>query len=70
VDASGSQLVVLDPQYKDFRVSAAGWGDNGIWVTVVHTPCGATVFGGQEEDPDATDVAELVFVVQAHRCTD
>jgi len=61
---------VTEPEYKEFRVAAAGFADNGIWVTVVHTPCGQVVFGGEEDDPDATDVAELVFVVQAHRCTD
>ncbi len=56
-------------EYKEFRVSAAGFADNGIWIQVTHTPCGQVLFGEQEEDPDATDVAELVFIVQAHRCS-
>lgn len=59
----------VTPHYKEFRVSASGFADNGIWVQVTHTPCDQVVFGG-EEDPDATDVAELVFIVQAHRCPD
>lgn len=72
VEVDGENWKVIDdltgPVYKEFRVSAAGFADNGIWVTVVHTPCGQAVFGG-EEDPDATDVAEMVFLVQAHRCS-
>ena len=57
--------------YKGFlirpRWSSGLDGFDAAWVEVVHTSCGRTVFGHDDDDCCIT-LAELLFIVQAHRC--
>lgn len=61
----------MTPEYKEFRVEGFGSAGNEYrWVEMIHVPCGKVVFGENYGEPDATDMAELLFIAQAHRCSD
>jgi hypothetical protein len=63
---------MTEPDYKDFWVHANStplYDVSQSWVEVVHTLCGATIFGADVGEDDST-LAELLFIVQAHRCSE